>query len=193
MSTSSERIKITKRDRFSIFSRDGFTCKYCGKQPPAVLLVIDHVVPISRGGTNHPDNLITACEECNQGKSNKPTAPSDIPEESRLAIAQEQMEVIRIAEETNRAVNASIEMRSSICNYYCAVTGETEMSRSLLSQLVNIARDLGPKNAMKCVDVAVMRLGVPDGSYRERQFAKYVSGIAKHIRTDMEVSEELNA
>ena len=60
-----------KRLRFEIFKRDGFTCQYCGAQPPEAVLVIDHIKPVSEGGDNDPLNLITACESCNQGKSNK--------------------------------------------------------------------------------------------------------------------------
>lgn len=61
-----------KRLRFEVFKRDGFACQYCGAQPPDVLLVVDHVVPVAKDGDNSPDNLITACEPCNQGKSDRP-------------------------------------------------------------------------------------------------------------------------
>jgi hypothetical protein len=54
--------------RFQVLRRDGFACTYCGRQAPQVKLHIDHLVPWSRGGSNSPDNLRTACEECNLGK-----------------------------------------------------------------------------------------------------------------------------
>lgn len=60
-----------KRLRFEIFKRDNFICQYCGKQPPDVVLVVDHINPISNGGDNDPMNLITSCEVCNQGKADK--------------------------------------------------------------------------------------------------------------------------
>lgn len=56
------------RRRFKIFSRDGFTCVYCGRRPPEVILQPDHVIPRSKGGKNTEDNLVTSCEECNKGK-----------------------------------------------------------------------------------------------------------------------------
>lgn len=59
---------IGPRVRFQIFQRDGFACHYCGRRPPQHPLQIDHVLPIARGGTNHPDNLVAACWECNIGK-----------------------------------------------------------------------------------------------------------------------------
>lgn len=62
------RQSISKSLRFAVLRRDGFTCQYCGARPPTVELVIDHVTPVSSGGTNEPGNLLTACEPCNQGK-----------------------------------------------------------------------------------------------------------------------------
>lgn len=59
-----------KRLRFRVFERDNFTCQYCGKRPPEVILVVDHFVAVSKGGENEIDNLVTACFDCNAGKSN---------------------------------------------------------------------------------------------------------------------------
>jgi len=60
-----------KRLRFEVFERDHFMCQYCGAQPPDVVLVADHANPVAAGGPTSLDNLITACETCNQGKSAK--------------------------------------------------------------------------------------------------------------------------
>lgn len=57
--------------RFDVLARDNYTCRYCGRKAPDVVLVIDHVVPFSAGGTDEPSNLVTACEECNSGKSSR--------------------------------------------------------------------------------------------------------------------------
>lgn len=55
--------------RFFIMNRDGFRCRYCGRSPEdGVVLEIDHVVPISAGGTYDVCNLVTTCRECNLGK-----------------------------------------------------------------------------------------------------------------------------
>lgn len=71
-SKNSERTPISKMLRFEIFQRDNFTCQYCGRtKKVGIKLVIDHKVPVSKGGTDSPENLITACDECNLGKSNK--------------------------------------------------------------------------------------------------------------------------
>lgn len=67
-----ERKPIGKSVRFKIFDRDGFTCVYCGRTPPAVILHLDHVVPVVDGGEDTDDNLVTSCRDCNLGKGSRP-------------------------------------------------------------------------------------------------------------------------
>jgi HNH endonuclease len=62
-------MSVSKKLRFEIFKRDLFTCQYCGKTPPAVVLELDHIHPVSRGGKDVEENLNTACFECNRGKA----------------------------------------------------------------------------------------------------------------------------
>lgn len=57
--------------RFEVFKRDRFTCVYCGRSSPSIVLEIDHVLAVSRGGTDEIDNLVTSCSDCNRGKSDR--------------------------------------------------------------------------------------------------------------------------
>jgi hypothetical protein len=59
---------ISKRLRFELFKRDGFTCQYCGQRAPDVILEVDHIVALSNGGSDDPENLTTSCKDCNRGK-----------------------------------------------------------------------------------------------------------------------------
>jgi hypothetical protein len=69
-------VAVSKRLRFEIFRRDNHACRYCGATAPDVPLRIDHVTPVALGGTDVPENLVTACEPCNSGKtSTTPGAP----------------------------------------------------------------------------------------------------------------------
>lgn len=63
---------LSKRLRFEILRRDNHACRYCGQSAPNVKLHVDHVVPVSLGGTNEPTNLVAACIDCNTGKSSVP-------------------------------------------------------------------------------------------------------------------------
>lgn len=64
-----KRKALSKKTRFEIFKRDEFICQYCGSHPPAVILHVDHIIPVKEGGGNEMDNLITSCSSCNLGKS----------------------------------------------------------------------------------------------------------------------------
>lgn len=57
------RIRVMKRDRF--------TCTYCGITGADAELEVDHIIPVSKGGSHHMSNLTTACRKCNQKKSDK--------------------------------------------------------------------------------------------------------------------------
>lgn len=65
------RKPLSKRIRFEVFKRDHFTCAYCGAHPPTAILHVDHIDPVSNGGTNDLDNLVTSCSDCNIGKSSR--------------------------------------------------------------------------------------------------------------------------
>ena len=60
---------VSKRTRFEVLRRDQHTCQYCGEMAPNVVLHVDHVEPVSLGGSDKPDNLVTACKACNTGKA----------------------------------------------------------------------------------------------------------------------------
>lgn len=46
----------------------GRRCVYCGTTLGLDIATLDHVYPLSRGGTHDPGNLVAACERCNQLK-----------------------------------------------------------------------------------------------------------------------------
>lgn len=62
------RKTLSKKIRFEVFKRDSFQCQYCGRNAPEVVLQIDHIEPIAKGGSNDIMNLVTSCENCNSGK-----------------------------------------------------------------------------------------------------------------------------
>lgn len=66
--TKPRRKGISKRVRFEVFKRDNWSCQYCGSQSPNVKLHVDHITPVSKGGTNDLENLTTSCIDCNLGK-----------------------------------------------------------------------------------------------------------------------------
>jgi len=93
-----ERKALTKKIRFEVFKRDSFKCQYCGRKAPDVLLHIDHIVPIAKGGTNDLLNLITSCADCNSGKSDRQLSDTTVIDKQRqqLEDLQERKEQIEL-------------------------------------------------------------------------------------------------
>ncbi|KKM17464.1 hypothetical protein LCGC14_1675530 [marine sediment metagenome] len=82
---------VSKTLRYAVMERDGFTCQYCGVSALAAELQVDHVMPVSCGGQDTPENLLTACKECNAGKSSSlPRKPLDNRDLSRQAVELEE-------------------------------------------------------------------------------------------------------
>ncbi len=77
--TEKKRVGLSVRLRYQILERDFFRCSYCGKTAIAAELEVDHVISQKSwrethgnlDGVNDPSNLVTACFECNSGKSAK--------------------------------------------------------------------------------------------------------------------------
>ncbi|SHJ71341.1 HNH endonuclease [Bradyrhizobium lablabi] len=65
------RAALSQKLRFEVFKRDSFTCQYCGRKAPEVILQCDHVKPVVAGGDADILNLITSCFDCNSGKGGR--------------------------------------------------------------------------------------------------------------------------
>ena len=84
MSTESKRARnshqptgqwIRRDKRLAIYLRDHFSCLYCladltDADPSGITL--DHLIPVSDGGTNESKNLVTACRHCNCSRQDAP-------------------------------------------------------------------------------------------------------------------------
>lgn len=94
-----KRKAISKKVRFEVFKRDSFKCQYCGKSAPDIVLHVDHIDPVSKGGGGDIMNLITSCVDCNLGKSDRELGDSSVVEKQRkqlqeLSERREQIEMM---------------------------------------------------------------------------------------------------
>jgi 5-methylcytosine-specific restriction endonuclease McrA len=73
-----------------LFARDDYTCQYCGRRKSELrgrqFLTRDHIRPISRGGLNSWDNVVTSCSPCNNRKGGR------LPAEAGLTLRHEPSE-----------------------------------------------------------------------------------------------------
>ena len=147
-----------KRLRFEVFKRDFFTCQYCGEQPPSVVLVVDHIVPVVNGGPSTIENLITACEPCNQGKGRHSLTTRQVRPDSDLLLLEAQQEIAeveRFIEARHRRDEAAYRMLISFRAMW-----ELEVSEDTLPSVATVKawlnryepevveaaiRDIGPK------------------------------------------------
>lgn len=82
------REQVRKSVRFEVFKRDSFTCQYCGEKAPEVVLELDHITPVSKGGTSDIINLVTSCRSCNSGKSDRTLSDATAVAKSRAQAEQ---------------------------------------------------------------------------------------------------------
>jgi len=71
----SRGLKLSRRN---VLERDEHTCQYCGRRLDSARLTIDHVIPRSRGGQTVWENVLAACDRCNDRKGDR------TPEEARM-------------------------------------------------------------------------------------------------------------
>lgn len=175
-----KRDAIGASTRWSIFARDGFTCRYCGAMAGSdgVELAIDHVVSVAEGGTNHPDNLVTACRRCNGGKHARslrsvPT-PQDVVDRVRnmAANVQEQVEAAR------EAIAAKKELDQQMVNIKCEAYGvdSVSMQKNEYTTMRYLVSEFGADMVLDWYTQAASR------SVTQWQAVRYVCGIARKVR-----------
>lgn len=125
-------MSLSKRVRFEVFKRDLFTCQYCGRRPPDVVLEADHIVPRCKGGSDELDNLTTSCADCNRGKAGKgldQVAPA-VDEMARLEAIQEMSEraamLVREQRARENEEHAVLGVIDEVYDYWTRVIGEAD-------------------------------------------------------------------
>jgi hypothetical protein len=168
-------MSISKRRRFQIFSRDKFTCRYCGRNSETVTLEVDHAIPKSNGGTDDEANLVTACFDCNRGKSNLPVNSGSV---DYLAMAQELREqeaFAAILKERERKEAANLKRFSAKIRKITKVHPGGKFDRGTLMVLYSYTREFGESVVCRWVEKAfVATRGASD-----QAIGKYVSGIRR--------------
>lgn len=118
------RKPIPKSLRFEVFKRDKFACQYCGRTAPDVILEIDHIMPVSKGGSNDIMNLVTSCRDCNRGKTDRELGDNAAIKKQRQQLEElqerrEQLELmLRWREELSKQIEIEINAVDGLYNVY---------------------------------------------------------------------------
>jgi hypothetical protein len=150
-----KRKALSAKARFEIFKRDAFTCQYCGSHPPAVILHVDHVVPVAEGGTNVDTNLVTSCERCNLGKG--ATSLQLIPASlsSRAAVVAEREKQLRGYSEIMESQRQRIERDA--CRVVAVMNecfGTKGIRRDWFISVTRFVDRIGVHQCLQAVDLA---------------------------------------
>jgi len=161
-----ERKAISKKIRFEVFKRDRFTCQYCGRSAPDIILNIDHILPVSKGGENDITNLITSCFDCNSGKKDRLLSDSETikRQKAQLDELQERRDQLKMMMQWNRELlniekeylnEANIFWGELVSPYYLTEHGEKELQKLIdkfgLSEVLECMR-ISTSQYLECDD-----------------------------------------
>ena len=115
-----KRESLSKKIRFEVFKRDKFTCVYCGRKAPDVILEVDHIEPVAKAGDNSITNLVTSCIDCNRGKRDIPLSVNETLEKQRiqLELLQEKREQLEMLFEWKKSLDELDEYESDLFIQY---------------------------------------------------------------------------
>lgn len=178
---SGKRKAISKKVRFEVFKRDGFTCQYCGRTPPQAVLEVDHIVPVCDGGDNDADNLVCSCFECNRGKGGRSleAVPETLSEKAeRVREVEDQLSAYRAVMDARkeRLEDESWEV-AEIMQPGCSEDGYSVSQRESIKRFLE---KLPFSEVQEAAEIAVGKM-----PYSENKAFKYFCGICwNKLRSD---------
>lgn len=153
------REPISKRLRFDVFKRDAFTCQYCGKKAPDVILEVDHVEPISKGGKTDMFNLVTSCKDCNRGKSNIKLSDTSVIERQRrslLELNEKQEQLKMLLKWRSGLLKIEEQELQAIIDNWDKLTGYSFTEHGL-SSIKKLLKEYGLLSVLDAMDISVNR------------------------------------
>ena len=152
-----ERKAISKKTRFEVFKRDNFTCQYCGKSAPDVVLEVDHINPVNNGGDNSIMNLITSCFDCNRGKGKR-----KLSDKSEMKVQVEQLKQINKQREQLQMLldwkkelqNFENEQAEKINELFIEKT-ECDLTEQGKNNIIKLIKEFGFEEVYECTIISI--------------------------------------
>lgn len=183
--TGNHRVPLSKKLRFEIFKRDDFTCQYCGAQPPAVVLEVDHIHPVAEGGGSEPENLITSCSKCNRGKGKRTLGDKIVRPDADLMWLRSQQEIAelkRYQKAKAQREQAIVDIVEQLQTHWCDFTGlDWAPSDAMCRRLLN-------NNSPEVVEKAFNVVGpkVASGKLRYAdEWQPYLHAVCRNMTNDV--------
>lgn len=185
--------------RFKIFERDKFTCQYCGRRPPDVVLHCDHIHPKSKGGTNNELNLITSCKGCNLGKGKRVLGSIKYPNlKEEIKNLKETKKQIEEYYKYLKAVTSYKEESPILdlvcekwCEYICPNIKGVSVNNELRKKFKSILKNNDAEDLISAIEILSENENVMEKTSGEK--IKYLFGILKNLslkRTNPELAQK---
>lgn len=170
------RKPITKKTRFEVFKRDSFTCQYCGKSSPDVVLHIDHIKPVSNGGTNRITNLITSCADCNLGKGAREISDNSSVRKRKAQLDQlqerkEQLEFMMKWEE--ELLNIDDKKIESLHDYWSKSVPGFSLNEKGIEDLRKLVKKYDVKEILTAIKISVSQYLRVDSKSEKGGYTNY--------------------
>jgi len=152
-----KRKSLSKKVRFEVFKRDKFQCQYCGKKAPDVVLNVDHIDPVAKGGTNEVINLITSCFDCNQGKKARLLSDDTVIQKQRkqLEIIQERREQLELMLEWKKTLTEfEDEKVTMVSDYWASMMNPYALNENGLKSLDKLIKNFPIEDILEAIDIA---------------------------------------
>jgi len=166
------RKQLSNKTRFEVFKRDGFNCVYCGKTPPNVTLEADHIIPVSKGGKNTIENLVTSCFECNRGKgANELTSiPEQISKDNKERAAQYKAYVKFIKDKES----LNTELVDMVCLIYEGYFEGYTPNAKFRDTILDFINKIGYEETARAMRISCSKM-------KEHQIVRYFCGICWNV------------
>ncbi|NLP59451.1 HNH endonuclease [Lutibacter sp. B1] len=152
-----KRKAISKKIRFEVFKRDSFTCQYCGKKAPEIVLNIDHIEPVKEGGNNELFNLITSCFDCNNGKRARKLNDNSVLTKQRdqLEIIQQRKEQIELMLEWKKSLeNVEVDYIQIIIDYINSKIKPNTLNENGKTNVVGWLKTFKVEEILEAIDIS---------------------------------------
>lgn len=183
---------LSVRTRFEVFKRDQFCCQYCGRKSPEVVLEVDHIVPVSSGGSDYPINLITSCWDCNRGKAAVPLAQvmtGEDPHDKAILLLERERQL----EEYNHVLAAERERRDKqgwdLWRYWQTELGYTKKDdlefapRADINWLISALKYCPEQKIREFMDMAIEKNATKN--------LKYVGACVRNWRYEYQANKDM--
>jgi len=175
---------LSVRARFEVFKRDDFTCRYCGRKTPDVVLEADHIVPVCEGGSDDPINLATSCWECNRGKAGNPldaVVTSEDPHDRAVMMLERARQLREYDTVLSALLNERIATADYLMEVWCEETGREGLLKNQWQWIVNTLERVPAVEIKKAIMVAAAQGKTSD--------LRYVQAIIRNRRAEGTLTE----